>query len=106
MRPEPTAGVDQYLLRGLLVCGGCGERLQPATTLTGARIYACPTAHCQRQPIRAADIEQLAWARYTARNEAAAAGTPRRRRRDALVDALTAITVGTPWVDLDYAWRD
>jgi hypothetical protein len=105
MPPDTTTDLDSYPLRGLLVCGTCHDPLHPAATVTGARVYACPAPGC-RAPIRAADVEQITWARYTARHEATAAATPRDRRRDALVDALTAITVGTPWIDLDYTWRD
>ena len=106
MPPEhPTVDPDRYTLRGLLTCGTCGEPMHPATTATGARTYACPTAACPRPPVRAADIEQLAWARYTARHETTAATTPRDKRHHALIDALAAITVGTPWINLDYTWR-
>ena len=106
MPPDPSPpDPDRYLLRGLLICG-TGEPMRPAATATGARTYVCPTSACTWPAVPAADVEQLARARYTARHEATATRTPRDRRRDALVDALTAITVGVSWINLHYTWRD
>lgn len=99
-------GWDPFLLRGLFMCGLCGDLFRATHTVTRTRVYACANVRCPRPLVRAEDVERLVWARYAGLNEQAAGGVPCRRRREALVDVLTGVTMGARLVDLDVTWRD
>jgi len=98
--------LEIYFLRGLLWCEPCGELLVPAKTADDWRFYGCPGRSCPRPIIEAALVEAAVWQRYTALNEEAAGRVRRDQRREALVELLTRVTVGSTIVDLGFDWRD
>jgi hypothetical protein len=49
---------DQFWLRNVLVCAGCGHRLYPAGLAAGARAYA-DTCGCRLRPVDADIVEAV-----------------------------------------------
>ncbi len=47
----------EYYMEGLLVCGWCRRRMEPAPNVDGSRSYACGPG-CSRPPVAAIPIEQ------------------------------------------------
>lgn len=104
--PSPPAAPsgDPYILRGLLVCGGCGRRLCPLETVGGGRAYRSPCG-CRLHPVDAEAVEQ--------RTVEAAMRRARRRMVPgataagfALVrDVLIAVRVGATPEDLSFVPR-
>jgi hypothetical protein len=49
---------DQFWLRNVLICAGCGHRLYPAGLAAGARAYA-DTCGCRLRPVEVDTVEAV-----------------------------------------------
>jgi len=95
---------DPYILRGLLVCDGCAQRLSSVQTPEGRRTYRSPCG-CRLRPVDAEAVEHRAV-------EAAMRCSGARARRPGEVGAadwmrgvFIAIRVGATSADLSYIRR-
>ncbi len=104
--PSPPAAQldDPYILRGLLVCDGCGQRLCSLQTPEGRRTYRSPCG-CRLRPVDAEAVEHRTVEAAMRCGEALAKRPGEVGAADWMRGVFIAIRVGATATDLSYVRR-